>query len=133
MSPLPLQFEHPRTSAQRVAQQVDHVQINHDAVVEFAKKVTTFSFQTCFFLSFVLLLPFLYELILFFIRQIEIQMQDTIFNLKDWKSAELHPKVANEQAIKWIFLVDALNFSFWPSPNSEYTVTYKGVPYTGNF
>jgi hypothetical protein len=59
-------------------------------------------------------------------------MKSTIFDLRDWKKAELHPKRADVQAVDWIFFVDALNFSFWPDEDKTYSVSYKGVPYTGN-
>lgn len=36
------------------------------------------------------------------------------------------------QALNWVFVVDTLNFSFWPETDSEQCeVTYKGTTYTG--
>lgn len=58
-------------------------------------------------------------------------MQDTPFSTADWKLCELHPKRADRAAVDWIFLVDALNFSFWPDPDRVYSVSYRGKPYTG--
>ena len=52
---------------------------------------------------------------------------------------ELHPKVADEKAIDWIFLVDTLNFSFWSgvskggSVEPKWEVAYNGKVYTGYF
>ncbi|XP_054164855.1 queuosine salvage protein-like [Oppia nitens] len=39
-----------------------------------------------------------------------------------WKEHVLHPKVADKSTIDWIFVVDSLNFSFWPNPRHEYTI-----------
>lgn len=55
-----------------------------------------------------------------------------VMNIKAWKKHPLNPKVANSQAVDWIFLVDALNFSFWTPTNGEkYKVNYKSNAYTG--
>lgn len=36
------------------------------------------------------------------------------------------------QALNWVFVVDTLNFSFWPERESQQCeVTYKGITYTG--
>lgn len=36
------------------------------------------------------------------------------------------------QALNWVFVVDTLNFSFWPErENQQCEVTYKGTIYTG--
>jgi len=44
-----------------------------------------------------------------------------------WKESALHPKVADEKAIDWIFVIDSLNFSFWPNSNEDYTINgYNG-------
>ncbi|KAI8577001.1 hypothetical protein K450DRAFT_274173 [Umbelopsis ramanniana AG] len=67
-------------------------------------------------------------------------MKTREYSTKTWKMHPLNPKVANESAINWIFLVDLLNFSFWserdpddksvPNP-ARYAVEYQGVKYTG--
>lgn len=46
----------------------------------------------------------------------------------------LHPQLANEAAVDWIFLIDLLNFSFWSENTGtarEYSVTYQVKRYTG--
>lgn len=49
------------------------------------------------------------------------------YNVSLWKEHVLHPKVADEKAIDWIFVIDSLNFSFWPNLNEEYTIDgYNG-------
>lgn len=36
------------------------------------------------------------------------------------------------QALNWVFVVDTMNFSFWPESDSQQCeVTYKGTTYTG--
>lgn len=35
------------------------------------------------------------------------------FSIGSWKKHPLHPQKADKKAAEWIFLVDALNFSFW--------------------
>ncbi|KAF6025076.1 C9orf64 [Bugula neritina] len=53
-------------------------------------------------------------------------------HMKGWKTHQLHPAEANQSAIDWIFLVDALNFSFWSvSPTKKFMVDYAGETYTG--
>lgn len=53
-------------------------------------------------------------------------------SFKAWRTHALNPKTADDSAIDWIFVVDALNFSFWTPANSEkYMVQYKGEKYTG--
>jgi hypothetical protein len=46
------------------------------------------------------------------------------YSTKAWKQHPLNPKVMDERAIDWIFLVDLLNFSFWPErhPLKEFAV-----------
>lgn len=62
----------------------------------------------------------------------------------DWSKHALNPKVGlthtAEEAVKWIFTVDLLNFSFWSEVDDQdtgkaetqrYAVEYKGEQYTG--
>lgn len=36
------------------------------------------------------------------------------------------------QALNWVFVVDTMNFSFWPETETQQCeVTYKGTTYTG--
>ncbi|CAI2169332.1 1410_t:CDS:10 [Funneliformis geosporum] len=66
-------------------------------------------------------------------------MKKMKYSVSVWKQHELHPKIANEAAINWIFLVDLLNFSFWSDLEKEkgsncqerYTILYKDKRYTG--
>lgn len=53
-------------------------------------------------------------------------------HFKGWKTHPLNPKVADDSAIDWIFLVDALNFSFWtPEGQEKYMVEYASQQNTG--
>lgn len=53
-------------------------------------------------------------------------------HFKGWKTHPLNPKVADQSSIDWIFLVDALNFSFWTAVGEEkYMVSYGGEKHTG--
>lgn len=46
----------------------------------------------------------------------------------------MHPKILNDDAVNWIFVVDTLNFCFWSLDQSnKWTVTYQGKSYTGYF
>lgn len=55
------------------------------------------------------------------------------FSVAGWKSShELNPQVVSEDAVNWVFLVDALNFSFWSeSEDHKCLVKYKGKMYSG--
>ena len=46
----------------------------------------------------------------------------------------VHPQIADQEGVDWVFFIDALNFSFWnfsSGNNKQYLVTYKGTTYTG--
>ncbi|KAJ2661474.1 hypothetical protein IWW48_002341 [Coemansia sp. RSA 1200] len=83
-------------------------------------------------------------------QEIMRRMQRTGYSTADWKRHALNPSVADAEAIEWIFVVDALNFSFWSAKtlpaednnsNEEeeedtrskqrYTVTLDGTAYHG--
>lgn len=52
----------------------------------------------------------------------------------DYKNQKMHPKIANESTINWIFVVDTLNFSFWSTTNTKekrYEVFYKNEYHNG--
>ncbi|XP_064466416.1 queuosine 5'-phosphate N-glycosylase/hydrolase-like isoform X2 [Ornithodoros turicata] len=53
------------------------------------------------------------------------------FSIHSWKKHHLHPKVADNRAAEWIFLVDSLNFSFWSKDDQWYEVTFEGNKYSG--
>ncbi|XP_039887619.1 queuosine salvage protein isoform X1 [Simochromis diagramma] len=50
-----------------------------------------------------------------------------------WKKANpLAPAPTSDQALNWVFVVDTMNFSFWPEEETQQCeVTYKGTTYTG--
>ncbi|EFP08251.1 hypothetical protein CRE_16854 [Caenorhabditis remanei] len=48
-------------------------------------------------------------------------------------SPELHPKSGDKEAVQWVFLVDTINFSFWPDEGAHYDVSWNGKTYTGYF
>nr|CAG8522248.1 11629_t:CDS:10 [Entrophospora candida] len=67
-------------------------------------------------------------------------MKKTKYSISSWKKNELHPSIADNKAIDWIFMVDLLNFSFWSeldkeiqsSPSSErFSIEYNNNRYTG--
>ena len=50
------------------------------------------------------------------------------------KKDVVHPQIANDHGVDWVFFLDALNFSFWnfsTGKHKQYLVTYKDVTYTG--
>ncbi|RUS28773.1 hypothetical protein BC938DRAFT_481463 [Jimgerdemannia flammicorona] len=73
-------------------------------------------------------------------KKIYESMKERQYSTSTWKTHRLNPKVADENTINWIFLVDLLNFSFWSDldtvdgtiPHPErYAVKFDGVRYTG--
>lgn len=53
-------------------------------------------------------------------------------SLKSWKDCELHPWEKTDQTANFVFLMDLLNFSFWPDdPDNPFTVKFNGKLYTG--
>ena len=50
-----------------------------------------------------------------------------------WLNANgLHPSKPDDFALKWIFVIDTLNFCFWTPPGKEpFTIEWKGKCYTG--
>ena len=44
------------------------------------------------------------------------------YSISVWKEHSLHPRVADRRAIDWIFVVDSLNFSFWPNSKQDYAI-----------
>ncbi|KAJ2687782.1 hypothetical protein IWW39_002662 [Coemansia spiralis] len=65
--------------------------------------------------------------------QILRRMQSLGYSTADWKKHTLTPSIADAHAVEWIFLVDALNFSFWcdQPPSRQYSVTLDGKTYRG--
>ncbi|RHZ88834.1 hypothetical protein Glove_21g195 [Diversispora epigaea] len=50
-----------------------------------------------------------------------------------WKQHDLHPKIANEKTIDWIFMIDLLNFSFWSEKDGSerFAILYEGKKCVG--
>lgn len=50
-----------------------------------------------------------------------------------WKKANpLAPAPTSDEALNWVFVVDTMNFSFWPDTDArQCEVTYNGTTYTG--
>lgn len=93
----------PRESAKLICESSHHVSINSEGVEKLSKSL---------------------------IEQMKANRQ--YINFKAWKTHLLNPKTADSQAIDWIFLVDALNFSFWtPEGSIKYMVKYGGGEHTG--
>ncbi|KAG7481120.1 hypothetical protein MATL_G00063440 [Megalops atlanticus] len=55
------------------------------------------------------------------------------FTPQGWKKMNpLAPSWDSDHAINWVFVVDTMNFSFWPDhPDRQCTVTHKGKTYSG--
>lgn len=58
-------------------------------------------------------------------------MQEKNFSTRDWSKHELHPKIKDESAVDFIFLMDLLNFSFWSEGVEAFAVDYRGKRWTG--
>lgn len=93
----------PRESAELIAKASQHVDINTKSISALAQNLLE-----------------------------QMQNNKKYIHFKGWKTHPLNPKVANKEAVDWIFLVDALNFSFWSVNDKEkYTVEYGGERHTG--
>ncbi|CAJ0959107.1 unnamed protein product, partial [Mesorhabditis belari] len=46
---------------------------------------------------------------------------------------DVHPKGGGTKAVDWVFLLDTINFSFWPDEGKSYEVLWKEKKYTGYF
>nr|VZI18438.1 unnamed protein product [Spirometra erinaceieuropaei] len=47
-----------------------------------------------------------------------------------WADIAMHPKTMDVSTVRWIFLVDSLNFSFW-TEGVKYVVSFRGEAHTG--
>lgn len=56
-----------------------------------------------------------------------------VFTAQGWKQMNpLAPVCMSDDAVNWVFVVDTLNFSFWPDKDDEQClVTYKDKTYSG--
>ncbi|KAI9228918.1 MAG: hypothetical protein DHS80DRAFT_27109 [Piptocephalis tieghemiana] len=61
-------------------------------------------------------------------------MKKSHYSRKEWGKHQLNPSTPSEEAIAWIFVVDALNFSFWTEraedDPSRYGVRWEGRLWT---
>lgn len=78
-------FVDPRESAKYIAEKADHVKVDVNAVTSLCKEMLDSA-----------------------------ERGEEGLSLDNWCRHELHPDVADDEAIEWIFLIDSLNFSFWP-------------------
>ncbi|GMS97016.1 hypothetical protein PENTCL1PPCAC_19191 [Pristionchus entomophagus] len=59
-------------------------------------------------------------------KQIMDSITDGTIGDIEYKANPLHPKgLSDEQHLNWVFVLDTLNFSFWPNEDEEYYVDYK--------
>ncbi|KAH9409761.1 hypothetical protein TYRP_010773 [Tyrophagus putrescentiae] len=85
-------YDLPAVSAKFIADSMKHVQVNDAAVETLAQ----------------LLLD---------------KVSSSEYDIAKWKADNaLHPQAMNEHSVEWIFLVDSLNFSFWPDAGQEFTI-----------
>lgn len=94
----------PRRTAEMIMTRARNVKINHDGLQHVAKLI--------------------YE---------HLKNDGQRKQMQQWREHVLHPQTPNEDAIATIFLIDCLNFSFWPDEGQKYTISYNGTPYTGYF
>lgn len=69
-----------------------------------------------------------------FVKIIKNQLSDGNCKYFDYKQQKLHPHVANEDSINWLFMVNTMNFSFWGSSETRqgrYEIEYNGEYYYG--
>lgn len=68
-----------------------------------------------------------FQTVSFFFFSLILQLLDKVssseYDIAKWKADNaLHPQAMNEHSVEWIFLVDSLNFSFWPDAGQEFTI-----------
>lgn len=86
-------FIDPRESGKFIAENADHVKVDASAVTSLSREI------------------------------VDAMRDGNPFSLSEWRGHELHPHVADDRAIEWIFLIDSLNFSFWSEDASaKYSV-----------
>lgn len=50
-------------------------------------------------------------------------MADNEYDIRKWKADNaLHPQTMDDNTVDWIFLIDSLNFSFWPNQDQMFTI-----------
>ncbi|CAG2165674.1 unnamed protein product [Oppiella nova] len=55
-------------------------------------------------------------------QMLKSEIETKRYSTSVWKEHPLHPKVADQTTIDWIFVVDSLNFSFWANTDQDYTI-----------
>ncbi|EGD81144.1 hypothetical protein PTSG_11182 [Salpingoeca rosetta] len=58
-------------------------------------------------------------------------LEENAFSLAHWRMHELHPSDPKDNHVDFIFVLDALNFSFWMPEGEKYAVEYRGKQWTG--
>lgn len=61
-------------------------------------------------------------------------IQEKEYSTRDWSKHELHPKAKDETTVKFVFLMDLINFSFFSDhddPEQGFAVEYRGRQWTG--
>ena len=53
------------------------------------------------------------------------------FSLEHWRQHELHPSNPQDWHVDFLFVLDALNFSFWMPKGQRYAVKYREKEWTG--
>jgi hypothetical protein len=79
-------FIDPLASAQYIAEKADHVKVDLTAIHSLSSEI---------------------------LNSMQAHQQDGSTGSNNWHMHELHPSLADDAAIEWIFLIDSLNFSFW--------------------
>lgn len=105
-------YKSPPVSAKYIADRMKHVQVNEAAVERLAKLVCN-------------LYRFIINSLLYSFSSIKLfdKISSSEYDIGRWKTDNaLHPQQANEHSVDWIFVVDSLNFSFWPDVGSEFTI-----------
>lgn len=61
------------------------------------------------------------------------QMQQRAYSTATWSKYELHPTAKDEDTVKFIFVMDLLNFCFWSEkgPDERFAIDYMGRKWTG--
>ena len=92
-----MEIKDPKESANFIANVADHVKINDEGVEKCAQEILK-----------------------------RVNDKRLSLSLKLYKDSGVHPLDIEDKDIEWVFVVSALNFSFWEDPGDKpYLVTYK--------
>jgi len=98
-----MEIKDPKESANFIANVADHVKINDEGVEKCAQEILK-----------------------------RVNDKRLSLSLKLYKDSGVHPLDIEDKDIEWVFVVSALNFSFWEEPGDKpYLVTYKGKTHHG--